>query len=83
MAHELPESTERQNYTLQPAQLRLGSTNVQRIPEVQGDAGIEFFSLDGCLYQSYALEEIADIAKSSSAMKPAAAQTMDTALPIS
>jgi hypothetical protein len=66
-----------QNYTLQLAQLRHGSTNVQRIPDkVQGDAGVEFFSLDGCLYQSYAPEEVANIAKSSSAMKAKATRDL-------
>jgi hypothetical protein len=36
---------------------------------VKGDAGVEFFTTDGVLYQCYAPEEVADVAKASSAMK--------------
>jgi hypothetical protein len=44
--------------------------NIQIVPDrVRGDAGIEFFSTDGCLYQCYAPEEVSDTAKAASAMK--------------
>ncbi|WP_143154552.1 hypothetical protein [Devosia limi] len=51
-------------------QLRHGPENVQRVPaKVSGDAGLEFFTTNGCLIQCYAPEETSDTAKSSSAMK--------------
>ncbi len=52
------------------AQLRHGAANVQQIPDkVRGDCGIEFFVIDGCLYQCYAPEEVSDVAKAASGMK--------------
>lgn len=59
-----------QRYGLVLAQARHGAQNVQRVPDkVRGDGGLEFFTLDGCLYQCYAPEEPDNTAKSSSAMK--------------
>lgn len=58
-------------------QLRHGPTNVQTVPdEVQGDCGLEYFTVDGCLYQSYAPEEVADKAKAASAMKSKASRDL-------
>lgn len=58
-------------------QLRHGAANVQRVPDrVQGDAGLEFFTLDGCLYQCYAPEDSGHTAKSSSAMKQKATRDL-------
>lgn len=51
-------------------QVRHGPENVQYVPDrVRGDAGIEFFTSDGCCYQSYAPGETAHTAKAASAMK--------------
>ena len=51
-------------------QLRHGSDNVQIVPDaVKGDAGLEFFTTSGCVYQCYAPEEVSDVKKASSAMK--------------
>src|SRR3981189_1107327 len=36
---------------------------------VRGDAGLECFTTDGCLYQCYAPEEAFNVAKAASAMK--------------
>lgn len=48
---------------------RHGAANVQQVPDkVRGDCGIEFFSVDGCLYQCYAPEEVSDVKKAASAM---------------
>ncbi|MBZ9745898.1 hypothetical protein LB516_11635 [Mesorhizobium sp. CO1-1-7] len=64
------EGVEWQNYSLRLVQLRHGSSNVQIVPDkVHGDAGIEFFSMDGCCYQCYAPEEVVSVAKASSSMK--------------
>ncbi|TCA02555.1 hypothetical protein [Rhizobium leguminosarum] len=58
-------------------QLRHGASNVQRVPDkVRGDAGLEFFTYDGCLYQCYAPETPGDTAKSSSAMKQKATRDL-------
>lgn len=58
-------------------QLRHGAQNVQIVPDrVQGDAGLEFFTTDGCLYQCYAPEEPGNTAKSSSAMKQKATRDL-------
>jgi hypothetical protein len=40
------------------------------------DAGIEFFTTSGCLYQCYAPEETSDVAKAASAMKAKAARDL-------
>lgn len=67
-----------QTYTLLLAQYRHGASNLQRVPDkVQGDAGVEFFSLDGCLYQCYAPEEVSDVAKATSAIKAKATRDLD------
>src|SRR2546430_14260062 len=59
-----------QVFAFQLVQLRHKPQNVQIVPDsVRGDAGIEFFSTDGCLYQCYAPEEVTDVRKAASAMK--------------
>lgn len=59
-----------QNFSKRLVQLRHGAHNVQTVPDkVNGDAGIEFFTLDGCLYQCYAPQEAVDVKKASSAMR--------------
>jgi hypothetical protein len=59
-----------QAFALRLVQLRHRPQNVQIVPDtVRGDAGIEFFSTDGCLYQCYAPQEVSDVAKAASAMK--------------
>jgi hypothetical protein len=59
-----------QEYSLRLAQVRHGAENVQQVPDkVRGDCGIEFFALNGCLYQCYAPEEVYDIQKAASGMK--------------
>ena len=66
-----------QAYAHKIVQLRHRAENVQAVPDrVRGDAGIEFFSLDGCLYQCYAPEEAADTAKAASAMKAKATRDL-------
>jgi hypothetical protein len=66
-----------QAYCVSLVQLRHGAANVQRVPDhVQGDAGIEFFTTDGCAYQCYALEETSDTKKAASAMKQKAARDL-------
>lgn len=43
---------------------------MQDVPDkVQGDAGLEFITTDGCCYQSFAPQETSDVAKAASAMK--------------
>lgn len=64
------EGKEWEAFSLRLVQQRHGVTNVQVVPDaVRGDAGIECFTADGCCYQSYAPEEVADVAKAASAMK--------------
>lgn len=59
-----------QAFALQLVQLRHGAENVQVVPDaVRGDAGLEFFTTSGCLYQCYAPQEASDVAKAASAMK--------------
>ncbi|NKL02974.1 hypothetical protein GFM02_33270 [Rhizobium leguminosarum bv. viciae] len=66
-----------QRHALLLVQLRHGSENVQIVPDrVQGDAGLEFFTVGGCLYQCYAPEEPGNTAKSSSAMKQKATRDL-------
>ncbi|MBZ7921955.1 hypothetical protein LAC81_09185 [Ensifer adhaerens] len=58
-------------------QMRHGPPNVQRVPDkVQGDAGLEFFTLDGCLYQCFAPEDPGNTSKTSSAMKQKATRDL-------
>jgi len=66
-----------QAYALQLVQIRHKPQNVQIVPDkVRGDAGIEFFTTDGCLYQCYAPEEVSDVAKAASAMKAKASRDL-------
>jgi hypothetical protein len=66
-----------QAFALQLVQRRHGPENVQAVPDsVRGDAGIEFFTTSGCLYQCYAPEESSDVAKAASAMKAKAARDL-------
>jgi hypothetical protein len=66
-----------QVFALKLVQRRHGPQNVQIVPDrVRGDAGIEFFSTDGCLYQCYAPEEVSDTAKAASAMKAKASRDL-------
>jgi len=59
-----------QAFALQLVQRRHGPENVQIVPDsVSGDAGLEFFTISGCLYQCYAPEEVSDVKKAASAMK--------------
>ena len=66
-----------QAFALQLVQCRHGSENVQTVPDlVGGDGGLEFFTTNGCLYQCYAPEETADVAKAASAMKAKATRDL-------
>lgn len=66
-----------QRYSKQLVQVRHLPQNVQDIPDkVQGDAGLEFVTSDGCCYQSYAPEETSDVAKAASAMKSKGARDL-------
>jgi hypothetical protein len=57
--------------------LRHGASNVQSIPDhVQGDAGLECFTMNGCVYQCYAPEEATDTNKAAKAMKRKAARDL-------
>ena len=71
MAHRRAwKGDEWQSFALKLVQLRHGSDNVQIVPDaVKGDAGLEFFTTSGCVYQCYAPEEVSDVKKASSAMK--------------
>jgi hypothetical protein len=71
------EGDEWQAFALQLVQRRHGPESVQAVPDsVGGDAGIEFFTTSGCLYQCYAPEETSDVAKAASAMKAKAARDL-------
>ncbi|MGO9771772.1 MAG: hypothetical protein ACLPSW_19955 [Roseiarcus sp.] len=66
-----------QEFALQLVQRRHGPQNVQIVPDsVGGDAGIEFFTTSGCLYQCYAPEEVSDVKKAASAMKAKASRDL-------
>ncbi|WP_342242123.1 hypothetical protein [Inquilinus sp. OTU3971] len=66
-----------QAYALQLVQRRHGPENVQIVPDsVGGDAGLEFFTTCGCLYQCYAPEEVSDVKKAASAMKAKAGRDL-------
>jgi len=66
-----------QAFALQLVQRRHGPENVQVVPDsVGGDAGLEFFTTSGCLYQCYAPEETSDVAKAASAMKAKAGRDL-------
>jgi hypothetical protein len=66
-----------QAFALQLVQRRHGAQNVQIVPDaVQGDAGLEFFTTSGCLYQCYAPQEASNVAKAASAMKAKAGQDL-------
>lgn len=59
-----------QAFALQLVQRRHGAQNVQTVPHaVKGDAGLDFFTSSGCIYQCYAPQEVSDNKKASSAMK--------------
>lgn len=64
------DGAEWETFSRRLVQLRHGAQNVQDVPsKVRGDAGIEFISTDGSVYQSYAPEETFDVKKAASAMK--------------
>ncbi|RRH68139.1 hypothetical protein [Falsigemmobacter faecalis] len=64
-------------YALNLIRLRHGPANVQAVPaKVHGDAGIECFTTDGCIYQCYAPEEVSDVAKAASAMRAKAGRDL-------
>lgn len=66
-----------QRFALQIVQRRHGAHNVQAVPDrVRGDAGIEFYSLDGCAYQCYAPQSDSDTAKAAGAMKQKAGRDL-------
>lgn len=66
-----------QRFSKQLVQVRHLPQNVQDVPDaVQGDAGLEFITADGCCYQSYAPEETTDKAKAASAMKSKGARDL-------
>ncbi len=66
-----------QRFSKQLVQVRHLPQNVQDVPDkVQGDAGLEFITSDGCCYQSYAPEETSDVAKAASAMKSKGARDL-------
>jgi hypothetical protein len=66
-----------QAYALQLVQRRHGPENVQIVPDaVRGDAGLEFITTSGCLYQCYAPEETSNVAKAASAMKAKAGRDL-------
>ena len=67
-----------EDFSRRLVQLRHGAQNVQNVPaKVRGDAGIEFFTTEGCCYQSYAPEEAVDVAKAASAMKQKATRDIN------
>lgn len=67
-----------QSHAFKLVQLRHGAQNVQTVPDkVRGDAGIEYFAMDGSLYQSYAPEETANTSKAASAMKAKARRDLN------
>ena len=71
------DSTEWENFARKLVQVRHGAQNVQSVPDrVRGDAGVEFFTTDGCCYQCYAPEQSSDTAKAASAMKAKAARDL-------
>ncbi|WP_417724371.1 hypothetical protein [Salipiger sp.] len=64
------DGTEWQRFALRLVSLKHGFANVQTVPDtVDGDAGLEFFTTDGCLYQCYAPKEVVDVGKAASGMK--------------
>lgn len=66
-----------QAFALQLVQRRHGSENVQIVPDsVRGDAGLEFFTTNGCVYQCYAPQEVSDVKKAASAMKAKAGRDL-------
>jgi hypothetical protein len=66
-----------QSYARTLVSLRHGAPNVQPVPDhVKGDAGLEFFTMDGCAYQCYAPEEVSDTKKAANAMKVKASRDL-------
>lgn len=71
------DGAEWQNFARRLVQTRHGPQNVQDVPDrVKGDAGIEFFTTDGCCYQCYAPEQSSDTSKAASAMKHKASRDL-------
>lgn len=71
------DGTEWQDFARRLVQARHGPQNVQDVPDrVKGDAGIEFFTTDGCCYQCYAPEQSSDTSKAASAMKHKASRDL-------
>jgi hypothetical protein len=71
------DGTEWQRFARQLAQERHGAANMQSVPDrVQGDAGIEFYSICGTAYQCYA-PQAALTAQAASAMKAKARRDLD------
>ncbi len=71
------DGNEWEQFSLRLVRERHGAANVQPIPaRVKGDLGIECITTDGCVYQSYAPEETADVAKAASAMKAKASRDL-------
>lgn len=77
MPRRLWDGHEWQSYSRRLVQVRHSAENVQDVPDkVQGDAGLEFFTVDGCCYQSYAPQEVVDVAKATSAIKSKGARDL-------
>lgn len=71
------EAAEWQGHARRLVQRRHGAVNVQSVPdEVQGDCGIEFYSLDGTAYQCYAPEKHSAVHAAASAMKAKAGRDL-------
>jgi hypothetical protein len=71
------EAIEWQGHARRLVQRRHGAVNVQSVPdEVQGDCGIEFYTLDGTAYQCYAPEKPSAVQAAASAMKAKAGRDL-------
>lgn len=71
------EAVEWQGQARRLVQRRHGAVNVQSVPdEVQGDCGIEFYTLDGTAYQCYAPEKHSAVQAAASAMKAKAGRDL-------
>ena len=71
------EAGEWQGHARRLVQRRHGAVNVQSVPdEVQGDCGIEFYTLDGTVYQCYAPEKPSAVQAAASAMKSKAGRDL-------
>ena len=66
-----------QGYARRLVQRRHGAVNVQSVPdEVQGDCGVEFYTLDGTAYQCYAPEKTSSVKAAASGMKAKAGRDL-------